>query len=378
MARLGKAARQELRLLRAGTNQDRREDFSFTQNQLDSIFGNLATTGRGVARQLDKTQARQMAAIERLIGRRTKSLERNVVGGEAEARRLFGSAMGGVIDEQFAQARGVLRGTANNAQSNREAARLESRGGDIAMAAAREGADSARAGADYALASALGYRARDDASLVAERRAQLVDQAFEAEQAEEDFRRQKAFARFQAQLDSGGGATGAAGFQETAGLIQAAQAEKASPEQVAAIIAQAEIQYNLGPQALKKLRDLAAAGYGEGGEPLLTAPGESQLVDSNGVPLLSTAQQQGINAEAWKAVTNNVDITDPNAAMTALGIARNDDGKYAIGDKVLSSEEVAAAIAYFQREGLRIMQKVASQLEGTTGAATAPTPGQQK
>jgi hypothetical protein len=148
--------------------QDRMADYKFTNGQIASIFGNLRTAGKGSVAGLTAQQERITGAMSRLQERTAAKEKAIVSGGASAARRLFGTGISGVTSEQFGVARATKKASAVADTAAVDAGGLQAKAGLTALQAERAGAREAQAGAQYATASALRYRAQQDAALQAQ------------------------------------------------------------------------------------------------------------------------------------------------------------------------------------------------------------------
>ncbi len=189
MARnLFRAARRSIADVRRAQRADLAGDVGATQSQLDAIYSNLTTAGRGVGANLTATQARELAAIQRLV-QRGVSRSRQVVGrAQAGAVRRYGTAQGPVAATALAPARAVVGATRVGARGIAAGAGILAQGGQQALAIQRVAGTEARASADYAAAVAEATRGRVDAETIAQMQFQLQQTRLEfnlAEQAAE-------------------------------------------------------------------------------------------------------------------------------------------------------------------------------------------------
>jgi len=161
---------------RAGTialskslKQARMGEFRASQDALGTIFGNVATTQRGLARTLTTSNARKLAALQRLDSRTERSTRRAITGAQASASKLFGGVAAAGQGYLFDQGQGHAAAAATAQRGITKAGGIVSRGATEALGIQQAGAVEARAGADAMLADALRYRAQNDAQLIAER-----------------------------------------------------------------------------------------------------------------------------------------------------------------------------------------------------------------
>lgn len=138
---------------------DIRGDTNFTQNQLDSIFANLGTTGRGVSRALDRSQSRTLGAMNRLAARTRNSAYAKNDQVTQHLTNRYGTAMGSAINQQMKPANAQAKATALDTVGGQQAAGLLAKGGQLGLKIEQAAAKEAQAGADYAMAAAYQDRA---------------------------------------------------------------------------------------------------------------------------------------------------------------------------------------------------------------------------
>lgn len=343
-----------LRASRRIQNQDRRADFSVADAGLDAIFNNLLTTQRGVSQSLTGTNADTLAAMERLAAKSTRGVSRGVTKAGNKARNLFGSAMGPVIERELAPARATAQSTGTQARAAVGAGKLAAQGATTALGIQSAAASEAASSADYALAQALGYRAKDDAALIAAQQLELAKMRMDARQNER-------YLRLQNQLS--GGSEGGANFQDAAGLLQSQAADPTfTSAQATALISSMTYTHNLGPQAVARLREMVGVLYPDGATTSTLAPPPT---DEQGNPLqvtLDAEDQEGIK-QAFKrnvglalpigntgTAKSFQDMSDAEIAQAILNVVYDDKGvpRVATTNELLAPQYVADAVAYFR------------------------------
>jgi hypothetical protein len=187
-------AKADLHALHLANADDLKGDFNYTQDQLGAIFGNLQTSGRGIASTMTATQSRQLAKMQAVAARGQRQTKRLVSGGAAEARNLFGSGIGQVIDAQFTQARGTAKATAKESAGLVKSGVTTAKGGQLALQAQQAGASEAASGASYALATALKYRAGQDADAEAQQKLAIDTMKLQSKLQWEEFRKEQDYA----------------------------------------------------------------------------------------------------------------------------------------------------------------------------------------
>lgn len=148
---------------------DRMGDFRFEQRGVDAIYGNLATTGKGLGKTLTKEQVRSLQAMKRIQQKALKPIGPSA----ASVKNQYGTALGSSINQQFNVAESIQGATKTETKAAVKAGITTAAGGKLAMKTMSAGVKEAKAGADYALAAALRYRAGQDASLQSEQQLAL-------------------------------------------------------------------------------------------------------------------------------------------------------------------------------------------------------------
>jgi hypothetical protein len=363
-----KKSQQDIRALGLANADDLKGDFKFTQNQLGAIFGNLKTSGKGIGRTLTASQQRSLDLMSQAANRGAKRSSNIVEGGAAAAKNLFGTAMGGAIDTQFDPARAVQGATRLETKGNLKAGALTAQAGQSGLAAMLAGAQEAKSGAQYAMAAALKTRTTADAAQLATAQAALDSQKLQAKLDEKaavaDAARNEAYLR----LQMGGGSTGSGALADAssglasvledqraaaakdAGAVANASgvmpAKTADPGAVAAYIAQAQIQYNLGPAETEKL-------YQQAG--MTSAVGTDQSA-------ISPEYTKRLNALVWTIHKKPPAGFTPDEASIKdlLNVTQDSQGNYIVGQDALTAAQWAAALSYIQTTYRRISEAAPS------------------
>lgn len=155
--------------------QDRVGDYNVTLDRLGAIFGNLSTTQKGFGRALAASNARQVEAMRRLSDRAVAGSGRDISGASRSARSLYGSAIGGAINQQLDAAQAHGRGGAMGTQAAAIGGQMLAFGSKQAQKYIQAGTQQAQASAQYEAAQALMYRAKDDAAAQAARQQSILD-----------------------------------------------------------------------------------------------------------------------------------------------------------------------------------------------------------
>jgi hypothetical protein len=142
--------------------------FHTTTDAVNGVYGNLATTTSGYAKNLSAEQARQLGALQRLRSNTQQLVGRTRRGTVADVQQTYGSAVaGGQAATGFATGKAVAKAgrTAIGAQVG--AAGILARGSEAAMGALQAGVGAESAGAQALTADALAYRGKQDAATIA-------------------------------------------------------------------------------------------------------------------------------------------------------------------------------------------------------------------
>jgi hypothetical protein len=143
---------------------------------LDQIYASLRTTGNGASSILSADNNRRTAALQRIGSRSAGATARTVDQAQAGNVNRYGSAVGQLSSQQLKPAAAQAREAAGVGRATAKAGRSLATAGNQAMDILQAGNVSSRNSADYAMASALMYRAKDDASLIAQQRSDLAMQ----------------------------------------------------------------------------------------------------------------------------------------------------------------------------------------------------------
>lgn len=336
------ANRAQARILR----RDTRSDFKVTQQGLDAIMGNLLTTQQGLGRKLNRVNRRSLDAMQRISDRSDRRMDQIVNVGQNIVDKRYGTVVGSNPE--------LFRGTKRVARSQGRVNRGQLRSGELQMRGANEAMDilagAAQTAADagnYELAQALRERQTADAETIAASRLALQQQKADALANER-------YLRLQTRLANGG--SGGAGLEGALAEVGALAAEGVLSD---ADLARLALQYNLGPQAVTKLRQVAA-GYGTGeaaaGSPAAQAFTEAQ--DQSPAAALPDEFEAAANKAVWKAFDPNKQVPTTDEALHIIGVERDpESGKYMDGGQEVDEVLVQAAIAYVQSTWMRIAAK---------------------
>jgi hypothetical protein len=153
----------------------REKGFRTTGSALDAIYGNLATTSKGIAASQTVANARTAAALERISGRTDRRVSGIARRAGAQERNLFGAVAGAAADRQTGVLEAAVSASKATLKGERQAGAVGIRGAADVVGIIQAGAKEARAGAAGQLADALQYRAKQDASIVAEMQKARLD-----------------------------------------------------------------------------------------------------------------------------------------------------------------------------------------------------------
>lgn len=171
--------------------QDRKGDYKAVQSQLAAITANLRTTGAGIGGAMTAAQSKQMASIQRIAGRGAARATSLVAKGQAEATNRYGSGVGGVIKPLFGDASAAAKATGIGAAGLAKSGKALVKGGALALSITQAGAAEAASSAKYATATALKYRAQQDAQLVYEDKQARATLAFQQKEADRQYALQR-------------------------------------------------------------------------------------------------------------------------------------------------------------------------------------------
>ena len=328
-------------------------DTKFTKDQMAAIFGNLRTTGKGLAHRLSKAQAIELARMARLTRTNQAAINNIVQGGASGAGTLYGGQYGTTVKQAFGPAVAAGQAFKTTAKGLGTAGQLLATGQLSALNIQRQSTKEAKAGAAYAVTAAQSERAAQDAAAAAAAQLELdklrLSHQLDLEKMAQDAKYNEAYLKQQARMANGGQA-GGAGFASAAGLLQELLlSPDVSEGTIDSTIQSLASQYRLGPAAVARLREMAGAYSSD-------RPGGrvgNQYADSfskeYGVSpsaYLSDTVEKALNQNVWKAYDPAKKLTMADA-LTIAGIKYGPDGKAtSAGGQELSPENVAAAIAY--------------------------------
>lgn len=169
-------SKQSIIKIRAGNRasaqlarQATRAEFKYTMNVGDAIYGNLSTNLAGNRAALTGEQTRLAGSLQRLKANQERGSTRISNRARGEVQNAYGSAVAGGnrLNLQDVQVTGRAGSKAVGGQV--AAGGILARGNEAAMTTLGQGVQMAQAGAQAQVADALAYRARNDATLAAER-----------------------------------------------------------------------------------------------------------------------------------------------------------------------------------------------------------------
>lgn len=172
--------------------RDRMSEYKATQSLTRSLYGNALGTLGGVAKNMTADQKRQLAALKRVTSGKA---ERRISNRAADTvRNLYGIAGTGFAGPALDTLAATAKGAHTTLQGQRKAGGILAESNDAAMSTLAAGLKESSQGAKAAVANALLYRAKNDASLISDRKTALAQERIQAAVDERN-------ARLQAELD---------------------------------------------------------------------------------------------------------------------------------------------------------------------------------
>lgn len=164
-----KAINKESRRL----EQQRLGGLQYSLDAVNSIYANLGTTQRGIARSMtssnDRTLSRLIAANQRSAAASAKAVGAATSGMVSQ----YGGLYSGQVAQQMGVAQANSQGVGTAAQAGIRTAKGMAKAGTLGLAIEQAGAADAQAAAQYALAQASSARARADAEAIAQMQLEL-------------------------------------------------------------------------------------------------------------------------------------------------------------------------------------------------------------
>lgn len=164
MANANQKARARIQATRKDLAQARMGGFKATGSALDAVYGNLATTQKGIGKTQTVANQRALAAVARIASRTSRASARQGVAGQ----NMFGNVVGSSADRQNASVEAAAKAGRLAIGGNAKATRTQAKGAVDTLGIVKAGAKAAASGAQGQLADALAYRARQDAQVVAQ------------------------------------------------------------------------------------------------------------------------------------------------------------------------------------------------------------------
>lgn len=167
---MGKYIKQRASIIatRKALGGARNSEFQYTQDVLGAIYGNAASTIGGGKAALTGEQARLMSSLKLLKQNQAQGSKRTTRRTENNISNLYGSSTLGAVAPYVDTVRTAGKAGTKAVNARAAAAGIVGRGNKAAMNTLAEGVKMAQAGAEGQLADALAYRAKNDASLVAQ------------------------------------------------------------------------------------------------------------------------------------------------------------------------------------------------------------------
>lgn len=197
--------RAETIALTKSLKQARMGEYQATTDGLSALFGNLGTTLNGRARSLTSSNARKLAALQKLDARTVRRTQGAIDNARGSASKLFGSAAAGGAGYLFDQGQGHADAAATAQAGLTKAGGVISRGSQEGLGIVAAGAAAAQAGATAMTADALTYRAQQDAALIAERKNTILSARLDFQ----NWKKQQEYLRKQEEGDSSKAGVGA-------------------------------------------------------------------------------------------------------------------------------------------------------------------------
>lgn len=176
---------------RIALKQQREGGFNAGENALGGIYSSLGTTLRGVSGKTSADNARRVAALDRIQQRSAARAASTVAGAQSGITTRYGAALGQTASQQLAPAAAQAHEVAGIGKAATRAGAQTARGINQAMGIERTAATASRASADYAMASALDYRAKNDASLIAQQKTDLAKARLDAQLQWQNWKREQ-------------------------------------------------------------------------------------------------------------------------------------------------------------------------------------------
>lgn len=188
-------------------------EYKWTASALGSINGNLNSTLGGGRANLSAEQARMLGKLSALKQNQDKRSRAITRGAKANVSSMYGSAIGGANRVGQSTVAAAGKGARMAVAGQAGAGGILARGDKAAMATLQQGATAAASAADAQLADALAYRAKNDASLVAQQQLQLDQMRL---QNKLDIQNYKAKLALQAKADGSAGNAAASALANVA------------------------------------------------------------------------------------------------------------------------------------------------------------------
>ena len=275
MANANQKARARIRATRQDLAQARTGGFKTTGSALDAIYANLATTQGGIGKTQTVASQRALAAVARIAGRTNRASARQATKGQG----AFGAVAGAAADRQNRSVEANVKAGRTALGADLGATKTQAKGAADVLGILQAGATAAQAGAKGQLADALAYRARQDASVVADMQKARLDAQLQFQ----TWKRQQDYLKRQETKDKTGSLGGVSAVADTAGD--------------AAVWFREYMQQNPGATAQAALNAYQAANY----------------VDANAAPMLGL-----IANKVYQSV-------DPATGLTRDGYTRVDE-----------------------------------------------------
>lgn len=147
--------------------------FTATLSILDSLYGNLGTTEKGLARSLTNQNTRTMEALARTNANIAAQSRAAVTGGMNNAVSSYGGLYSGAVAQSFSPANAKSDQVITAGEAANVTAAGLTRAGNEAMKIQQAGVEEAKAAAQYALSQAAIARAQADSDAAMQMQYQL-------------------------------------------------------------------------------------------------------------------------------------------------------------------------------------------------------------
>lgn len=330
--------------------------YRVTSSAVQALTNNARTTQGGLGGKLDTRNAKTIAGMQRLANRGAQQAAHGVRNQGELAKKLFGSAMGGEVDQNLMSARALARSISKDSQATVKATKSINKAANkstgIIEASGGEAVASVKAQLQDALKELEGTGSSEAALAKIDFLGQLLQHKWDVQADKRDAAQNEAYLRMQMRLsgDSAGGQA-AASFGEASSYLQDALSQTTSvadpnnpgqtvevpaldPNGAANLVNSLTVQYGLGPEAASALRQVA---FQRQGVPTTLDSSDTQHI-------AQTAAFVGQQASSGQVgALNDQNILD------ALGIVPQSNGTVQVNGQTYPVEWALQALAYFKQ-----------------------------